>query len=292
MQINCKGSIVDLTVPKVMGIVNITPDSFFQHSRVTTENLIKTVGEMLKQGADFIDIGGYSTRPGAGEVSVQEELRRVVPAVEKIVKHFPDVFISVDTFRSEVARQSLDAGACIVNDISAGRLDAAMWEVVSEYQVPYIIMHMEGTPQTMMHNTTYTNIIQQMMYYFSVCKDKAYHYGVNDLIVDVGFCFSKTMDQNYYLLQNLDYFKGLNLPMLVGMSRKSMLYKLLNITPEEALNATQVAHTIAIEKGANIIRVHDVEQAKQAVKMISYMNSFERIKLNSSVFYAKDNTEG
>ena len=269
MYINCKGELVSLKTPKIMGILNITPDSFFEKSRVSETEILYRVEEMMAQGADFIDLGGYSTRPGASEVSEVEELQRVIPMVKILIQKFPEIKISVDTFRSEVARQSLYEGACIINDISAGTLDEKIWNVVADFQVPYIAMHIVGTPHTMQNNTNYENIITEMMFYFSEKKAKAQRLGINDFVIDPGFGFSKTLEQNYEVLQNLDLFKEAQSPILVGISRKSMLYKLLNITQNEALNATSIANTIALMKGANILRVHDVKQAKECVEVFN-----------------------
>lgn len=271
MDINCKGTLVSLASPKVMGILNITPDSFYEGSRVTEVNVLKRVEKMLSEGADFLDIGGYSTRPNAAEVTQEEELHRVVPVVKQLLKAFPTARLSIDTFRSEVARQTLEEGACIINDISAGLLDDKMLEVVAKYQVPYIAMHLVGTPQTMQQRTHYESIIKEMLYYFSERKAKALSLGINDFVVDPGFGFSKTLDQNYEVLHNLEYFKELSCPILVGVSRKSMLYKLLNTTPQEALNATSVVNTIALMKGAHILRVHDVKEAKECITIYNKM---------------------
>ena len=255
-----------------MGILNHTPDSFYEGSRVTEKTLLQRTETMLTQGADFIDVGGYSTRPNAPEVSQTEELNRVVPVVRSLVQHFPEIRISVDTFRSEVARQSLLEGACIINDISAGLLDEQMLPVVAQFQVPYIAMHLVGTPQTKQQHTDYKDIISDMRYYFSERKAKALEAGINDFIVDVGFGFSKTLDQNYEVLKRLELFQCFGCPLLVGFSRKSMLYKLLETDPANALNATTVVNTIALMKGAHILRVHDVKEAKECVTL------FEKIQ--------------
>lgn len=267
-QINCKGELICFDTPKVMGILNITPDSFYAHSRTTPAEVLRKAEQMLEEGATFVDIGGYSSRPNAQEVSPQEELQRVVPVVEALVKHFPDIRISVDTFRAEVARESLEAGACIINDISAGQIDPAIWEVVAHYQVPYIAMHMRGTPQTMQTYTEYDKLTKDILYYFSQIKDKARQLRINDLIVDPGFGFSKTLAQNYELMQQLALFKALECPILVGISRKSMIYKLLDTTPEAALNGTTVLNTFALLHGADILRVHDVKEAVECVKIV------------------------
>ena len=267
-QINCKGELICFDTPKVMGILNITPDSFYAQSRTTPAEVLRKAEQMLEEGATFVDIGGYSSRSNAQEVSPQEELQRVVPVVEALVKHFPDIRISVDTFRSEVARESLEAGACIINDISAGQIDPAIWEVVAHYQVPYITMHMRGTPQTMQTYTEYDKLTKDILYYFSQIKDKARQLRINDLIVDPGFGFSKTLAQNYELMQQLALFKALECPILVGISRKSMIYKLLDTTPETALNGTTVLNTFALLHGADILRVHDVKEAVECVKIV------------------------
>lgn len=267
-QINCKGELIFFDTSKVMGILNITPDSFYAQSRTTPAEVLRKAEQMLEEGATFVDIGGYSSRPNAQEVSPQEELQRVVPVVEALVKHFPDIRISVDTFRAEVARESLEAGACIINDISAGQIDPAIWEVVAHYQVPYIAMHMRGTPQTMQTYTEYDKLTKDILYYFSQIKDKARQLRINDLIVDPGFGFSKTLAQNYELMQQLALFKALECPILVGISRKSMIYKLLDTTPEAALNGTTVLNTFALLHGADILRVHDVKEAVECVKIV------------------------
>lgn len=267
-QINCKGELICFDTPKVMGILNITPDSFYAQSRTTPAEVLRKAEQMLEEGAMFVDIGGYSSRPNAQEVSPQEELQRVVPVVEALVKHFPDIRISVDTFRAEVARESLEAGACIINDISAGQIDPAIWEVVAHYQAPYIAMHMRGTPQTKQTYTEYDQLTKDILYYFSQVKDKARQLRINDLIIDPGFGFSKTLAQNYELMQQLALFKALECPILVGISRKTMIYKLLDTTPEVALNGTTVLNTFALLHGADILRVHDVKEAVECVKIV------------------------
>ena len=267
-QINCKGELICFDTPKVMGILNITPDSFYAQSRTTPAEVLRKAEQMLEEGATFVDIGGYSSRPNAQEVSPQEELQRVMPVVEALVKHFPEIRISVDTFRAEVARESLEAGACIINDISAGQIDPAIWEVVAHYQVPYIAMHMRGTPQTKQTYTEYDKLTKDILYYFSQVKDKARQLRINDLIIDPGFGFSKTLAQNYELMQQLALFKALECPILVGISRKTMIYKLLDTTPEEALNGTTVLNTFALLHGADILRVHDVKEAVECVKIV------------------------
>ncbi len=265
---NCNGKLITFDTPKVMGILNITPDSFYSKSRIEEKNLFQTAEQMLIDGATFIDIGGYSSRPNAAEVTQAEEIQRVIPTIEKLVSYFPDIQISVDTFRSEVARLSLEAGAKIINDISASELDPQMWNIVKKYQVPYIVMHMRGTPQNRQQNTEYQDITKEILYYFSEKKDQARKYQLNDLIIDPGFGFSKTLSQNYELIQHLNLFKTLGCPILVGISRKSMIYKLLKTSPEEALNGTTALHTFALLNGADILRVHDVKQAMECIKIV------------------------
>ena len=274
MFINCKGHLIDLKSPKVMGILNLTPDSFYDGgTSKSKKGIIKQVGKMQIEGATFIDIGAYSSRPNAKDVSEEEELSRLLPVLELLVKEYPDVFISIDTFRSRIAREAIDRGACMINDISAGSLDDQMFSTVAQFQVPYIIMHMVGTPQTMMQNIKYNNLIKDIIFYFSQKIFQLRELGVNDLIIDPGFGFSKTLDQNFDLLQKLDLFKSLDLPILAGLSRKSMLYNLLELEPKQTLNATTSANTIALMKGATILRVHDVKEAVEAVRIFEKMTN-------------------
>jgi dihydropteroate synthase len=274
MTINCNGKLIDVSSPKIMGILNHTPDSFFDGGKYKTEKeMLLRTEKMLLEGADFIDVGAYSSRPSAAFVTEEQEIERLVFVLEILAKHFPEIPISIDTFRSEVARISLENGAAIINDISAFSLDEKMLDVVAHYKVPYIMMHMRGTPQTMQQFVDYDNLTKDVFYYFSEKIALAKAKGVNDLIVDVGFGFSKTLEQNYELLNNLDFFQQFGLPLLVGVSRKSMIYKALDITPVEALNGTTVIHTIALQKGANILRVHDVKEAKETVKLLQVFNA-------------------
>ena len=268
MTINCKGQLIDFSTPKIMGILNVTPNSFYDGGKFTlNENGLSQVGKMLEEGATFIDIGAYSSKPNAEFVSEEEERSRILPVVQSILKQFPDALLSIDTFRSEIAAVCIENGAAIINDISAGNLDEKMMDVVAKYNVPYIMMHMRGTPQTMQSQTNYENIIKEILYYFSEKVSKARSLGINDLIVDPGFGFAKTLEQNYEILQNLELFKMLDLPILAGISRKSMVYKPLGVTANEALNGTTVLNTIALTKGANILRVHDVKEAVESVKL-------------------------
>ena len=268
MTICCKGDLVDLSHPKVMGVLNSTPDSFFDGGKYWDPYLgLKQVEAMLRDGADFIDVGGYSSRPGAPDVPETEELKRVIPVVEGLLEEFPKALISVDTFRAKVARQALDAGAAMVNDISAGLRDPAMLPLIAERQVPYVMMHMRGTPQTMGKHTGYKNLVTDILYYFSERLAEARKLGITDCIADPGFGFAKTREQNFELLSALSAFKTLKAPLLIGLSRKSMIHKTLGISPEEALNGTTALHMIALKEGANILRVHDVREARECIQL-------------------------
>lgn len=270
MWINCKGWLIDLSEPKVMGIINITPDSFFSGSRKNSEKEILTTAEtMLNDGATFLDLGAYSSRPGADDISEDEELHRLLPAIELILKEFPEGIISADTFRSNVAKKAIDSGAAIINDISAGHLDSNMLSVIAELQVPYIMMHMKGTPQTMKELNQYEDLTSEVLFYFSERIAAARKLGINDLIIDPGFGFAKNIQQNFELLKKLELLKNIELPILVGLSRKSTIWKTLNIKPEAALNGTSILNTISLTKGANILRVHDVKEAMECIKLIS-----------------------
>lgn len=268
--INCKGNLIDLSRPKVMGILNLTPDSFYDGGKYKSErSILLQVEKMLVEGATFIDIGAYSSRPGAKDLSENEELNRITQTLELLIKNFPDILISIDTFRSNVAKICIETGACMINDISGGNLDKNMFETIAKLQVPYVLMHMPGTPQTMQKLTAYKDIVKDIIYYFSKKINQLSVLGINDIILDVGFGFGKTLDQNYELLQNLKLFESFDLPLLTGISRKSMIYKLLNITADEALNATSVTNTIALLNGSNILRVHDVKEAVETIKIVS-----------------------
>ncbi len=267
-----KDKIIDLSQPKVMGILNITPDSFFDGGKFIEETqILKQVEKMLNEGATFIDIGGYSSRPGANDISEEEEKSRVLPAIIAVQKNFPNCIISIDTFRSSIAKLAVEAGAGLINDISGGSLDNKMPEMVATLQVPYILMHMKGTPQSMTAQATYENLLKEMINYF---HHKIYAFqklGIKDIIIDPGFGFAKNIDQNFELLVKLDWIKILEKPILVGLSRKSMIWKSLSIQPHEALNGTTALHTIALLKGAGILRVHDVKEAVEVVKLVSMM---------------------
>ena len=268
MTINCKGSLIDLSTPRVMGILNVTPDSFYDGGKYTQDtSILKRVETILEQGATFIDLGAYSSRPGAKEVSLEEEIQRSVPITKLILKHFPDALISVDTFRAEVARRNIENGASMINDISGGLLDPDMLSTVGELQVPYILMHMKGNPKNMQENTQYRNMMKELLYYFSERIAEARAHKVNDIIIDPGFGFSKSLDQNYELMAKLDLLHILKLPLFVGISRKSMLYNLLETDAQHALNGTTSLNTLALSKGAHILRVHDVKEAIECVKI-------------------------
>jgi dihydropteroate synthase len=267
------GKVIDLTIPKVMGILNVTPDSFYDGGRYNDENTILLQAEkLIVEGADFIDVGGYSTRPGATDISEKEELDRVIPVVKVLLKEFPSAIISVDTFRSAVAKAAIESGASLINDISAGELDAAMIDIVAELQVPYVAMHMRGTPQTMTQFTTYENLLKEMIEYFHRKMHQFKMAGIKDVIIDPGFGFAKTVDQNFELLNNLERLHVLEKPILVGLSRKSMIWRTLKTTPEAALNGTTALNTLALIKGASILRVHDVREATEVIQLMKYVS--------------------
>ena len=269
MTINCLGNLIDLSTPKVMGILNVTPDSFFDGGKYKNEKeLLLQTEKMLDEGVTFIDIGAYSSRPGAKHVSEEEELQRIVPVINLLVNEFSDIVISVDTFRSNVAKETVEFGAAIINDISGGMMDAKMFETIAELQVPYILMHMQGTPQNMQQNPEYKNVTTDIISFFAEQIYKLNQLKLNDVIIDVGFGFGKTSTHNFEILKKLTLFESLEAPILTGVSRKSMLYKSLDITADEALNATTVANTIALLNGTNILRVHDVKEAIEAVKIV------------------------
>ncbi|MEJ2113364.1 MAG: dihydropteroate synthase [Flavobacteriaceae bacterium] len=273
MTINCKGKLIDLSTPHVMGILNITPDSFYDGGKFNTEkNILTQVEKMLDEGATFIDVGAYSSRPSATHISEDEELKRILPMISLILKEFPEALLSIDTFRSQVAKFSIENGAALINDISAGNMDKNMFKIVAELKVPYIMMHMKGTPLTMQNYADYDNLVKDILFYFSEKIAEARKLGIIDLIADPGFGFAKTIDHNYKLLNKLEHFKMLELPILVGLSRKSMIYKTLSKTSNEALNGTTVLNTIALQKGAKILRVHDVKEAMECIKLVNQLH--------------------
>lgn len=266
--LNLGGKVLDLRQPKVMGILNITPDSFFSGSRMASVNeAVDRAGDMLADGATFLDIGGYSTRPGAADIAAPEEVDRILPVIEAILKAFPEALISVDTFRAAVARQAVEAGVRLINDVAGGTLDPDMFPTVARLGVPYVLMHMRGTPQTMTGLTTYTSlvpdVIQELQQRLAVLRSL----GQTDIIIDPGFGFAKTSGQNFSLLNQLSAFQTLEAPLLAGLSRKSTIWRTLGITAKEALNGTTVVNTLALAGGADILRVHDVREAVEAVRL-------------------------
>ena len=273
MTINCKGQLIDLSSPKVMGILNITPDSFYDGGKHKDEkNILLHVERMLNEGATFIDVGAYSSRPNADHVSETDELNRIRPIVNLILKAFPNILLSIDTFRSEVAKQCIEAGAALINDISAGTLDDNMLQTIANLHVPYIMMHMRGTPKTMQQQTVYDNLVKDILFYFSERIAAAKALGIVDIIVDPGFGFAKTQEQNYELLNKLELFKIIKKPLLVGISRKSMIYKTLKTSAKDSLNGTTVLNTVALQKGASILRVHDVKEAMECITLVKSLS--------------------
>lgn len=280
--INAGGRLIDLSVPKVMGIINVTPDSFYQGSRVTEDrDILSAAVRMISEGADMLDIGGYSSRPFAGDISVAEERKRVINAIVLIRKELPDAILSVDTFRAEIAYEAVtEHGVHIINDISGGCADKNMFEVVWKLNVPYIMMHMKGNPQTMQNNPEYDDVVADILKWSGTRIAELHNAGVKDIILDPGFGFGKTIKHNFDMLNRLEDFAVAGLPVLVGISRKSMIWKTLSITPDEALNGTSVLHAVALMKGADILRVHDVREAVQAVKLIEKIKD-KRSKANN-----------
>jgi len=271
---NCGGKLVDLSTPKVMGIINVTPDSFFDGGKYDSiDAVLKQVENMLDDGATFIDIGGMSSRPGAEMITSAEECLRVLPCIEAVKSNFPQVLISIDTINSETAKKAVQAGACIVNDISGGHYDNKMIQVVAELGLPYIAMHMRGTPETMHLQTDYEDVMKAVIDYFMELTDRCNAEGIKDLVIDPGFGFAKTLPQNYYLLNRLNELEIFDRPILVGLSRKSMVYKLLDIKPDQALNGTTALHTVALLKSAKILRVHDVKEAVETITLIKNLTN-------------------
>lgn len=274
MTINCKGKLIDLSKPKVMGILNLTPDSFYDGGKYSSDiDILNQTEKMLNEGAAFIDVGAYSSRPNAQHISVDEEKRRLIPILELLLTKFPELLISVDTFRSSIASESITIGACMINDISGGTLDKNMFSTIGKLQVPYILMHIKGTPQDMQNHPVYESVTREVMHYFSEKLALLRLEKVNDIILDLGFGFGKTVAHNYELLKNMELFKTFDLPILTGVSRKSMLYKPLDLDAKSALNATTATHMIALQNGSSILRVHDVKEAVEAVKIFELTNS-------------------
>ena len=276
MTINCKGTLIDLKKPKVMGVLNITPDSFYDGGKYKDEaSILKQAEKLLDEGATFVDLGAYSSRPGGTDVSEKKELKRILPVVDLLISNFPDIYLSIDTFRSVVARRCLENGAAMINDISAGNMDDKMMQTISEFKVPYVMMHMKGNPQNMSQQSNYSNLLEEILYYFSEKVAVAKSYGINDIILDPGFGFAKNTFQNFSLLQHLNLFKTFELPILVGLSRKSMIYKTLGTNPDQALNGTTALNTYALTKGANILRVHDVKEAVECIELLEALKQTE-----------------
>ena len=271
--INVKGQLMDLSQPKVMGILNVTPDSFYAESRLQTEKeIILRLQEMENEGASIMDIGAYSSRPNAQHISIEEEMERLRNCLTLVNKECPNAIVSIDTFRADIAKMCVEEyGAAMINDISAGNMDKQMFATITQLGVPYIIMHMQGTPQDMQSAPHYDNLLKEVFYYFSEKISKLRDLGVKDIILDPGFGFGKTLEHNYQLMNHLEEFSTFELPLLVGISRKSMIYKLLGTSPEEALNGTTALNTISLLKGANILRVHDVKAAVEAVNIVEKM---------------------
>ncbi|XVJ65410.1 MAG: dihydropteroate synthase [Lacibacter sp.] len=268
--LNCKGRLLVIEQPIIMGILNITPDSFYSGSRTATNDAVLAKAEqMLQEGATILDMGGQSTRPGSTRLSAAEEAERVVPAIQLVKQNFPACFVSVDTYHSDVAREAVEAGADLVNDISAGEMDAAMLSTVARLQVPYIAMHMQGTPDTMQQNPVYENVTKDVLDYFIKKTEQCRAAGIKDVLIDPGFGFGKTIAHNFQLLRELEVFQLLKYPVLTGLSRKSTIYKTLGTTADDALNGTTVLNTIALQKGASVLRVHDVKEAKEAIHLVT-----------------------
>ena len=273
-RINCKGQLISLDSPKVIGILNVTPDSFFDGGKYRDESaIVSQVEKMLIDGATFIDIGAYSSRPNAPHVSETEEKQRLLPIVALLLKQFPNILISIDTFRSEVAKEAVELGAALINDISAGNLDDKMMETIGKLSVPYVMMHMQGTPKIMQDSPTYDDVVKEIVKVFSEKIAQARSHQINDIILDPGFGFGKTIEHNYTILKHLELFKMLDCPILAGVSRKSMIYKVLETSPQEALNGTSVLHTIALQNGASILRAHDVKEAMESVKLVGMLGN-------------------
>ncbi|MEJ7823312.1 MAG: dihydropteroate synthase [Chitinophagaceae bacterium] len=266
--LNCNGKLLVIDKPMVMGIINLTPDSFYEGSRQQTNaSIIAQASKMIDEGVDIIDVGGQSTRPGSNRISAKEELHRVIPAIEIILKDFPETIISVDTYQSAVAKEAIKTGASIINDISAGNMDKDMLETVAKLQAPYICMHMKGTPQDMQVDASYDNVTREVLDFFIQKTEQCRAAGINDVIIDPGFGFGKTISHNFTLLKELTAFKMLEKPIMAGLSRKSTIYKTLGATAGEALNGTTALNTLAIQNGANILRVHDVKEAREVIKL-------------------------
>jgi len=277
--LNCRGKLLDLSVPKVMGILNVTPDSFYDGGKYNDpDKILDKIRTMIDEGADIIDVGGMSTRPGSEPVSEKEEIRRITQAILIIHEHFPGTIISVDTYRANVARIAVkELSVDIINDISGGEMDKGMFDTVAELMVPYIFMHMVGTPRTMQNHINYEDMISEILDYFAEKAGRLRSVGINDIVIDPGFGFSKSLEQNFHLLDHLNVFQSLELPVMVGISRKSMIYRTLGTEPSDSLNGTTVLNTVALLKGANILRVHDVKEAVQTVTLVKKLQRTENL---------------
>ena len=274
--LNCNGKLLVIDKPIVMGIINATPDSFYPGSRIQhTDDILYKAENMLNDGAVILDVGGQSTRPGSEQVGAEEELKRVIPAIEAITKNFPKALISVDTFYASVLKAAVEAGANIANDVSAGSIDDELLPMVASLKVPYVLMHMKGHPQTMQMNPVYDNVVTEVFDALNIKKQELKQSGINDIIIDPGFGFGKTIQHNFQLLKGLSFFKEMEAPLLVGVSRKATVYKTLQVTPQEALNGTTVLHTIALLNGASILRVHDVKEACEAIRLVNEYLKYE-----------------
>lgn len=269
--INCKGVLMDFSTPKIMGIVNLTPDSFFTRSRFQAEKeILQQVEKMLEEGVDIIDLGAFSSRPNSDFITEEEEKERLLSPLKSIVKAFPEAVLSVDTYRCTIATQAVSEGATMINDISGGDLDDNMFETIATLQVPYVLMHMKGTPKTMQQAPVYEDVVKEITKGFSARLNRLNELGVNDVILDVGFGFGKTLEHNYTLLKHLNYFHSLGRPILTGLSRKGMIQKIIGESAENALNGTTAAHVLALQNGANILRVHDVKEAKETIQIVDF----------------------
>jgi dihydropteroate synthase len=272
--INCKGNLIDLSTPKIMGIINVTPDSFYDGGSIKSDKeLLSKVESFLKDGADIIDLGGYSSKPGAKEVKEEEEIKRIIPSLKHILNSFPETIVSIDTFRSKIADESLVSGASIINDISAWEIDNELFNVIVKHKCPYILMHMKGRPATMQTNPSYENVTQEILRFFSEKLLKLKKNGLHDIIIDPGFGFGKTVNDNYKIMSELNQFRLLEHPILVGISRKSMIYKLLEINTENTINGTTALNMYALNKGAKILRVHDIKEAVECVKIYQQLKN-------------------
>ena len=276
MTINCKGKLLDLSSPKVMGILNLTPDSFFDGGKhQNQDNILKTVEQMLEDGLDILDIGGQSTKPGSEVISADEELQRVEPILEIVIKNFPDLIISIDTFYSKVAQHAVEMGAAIINDISAGKIDEDLFKTVAKLKVPYILMHMQGMPKDMQAEPHYDNIIQEVNLFFAEKIQALKQLHINDIILDPGYGFGKTLEHNFQLLRNQELLGFNDYPILAGVSRKSMICKTLGVNPKDALNGTTAVNMLVLQHGAKILRVHDVREAKECIKIFDSYQSVQ-----------------